>query len=63
MIHNIYTFTLTRGASGTVTLNLPNSGVDQASAANAIPLPPAGLAGLAGLAGVMGFGRIRRVAI
>lgn len=62
MIHNIYTITLTRGSSGTVVLNLPNSGVDQAST-NVIPLPSASLSGLAGLVGLIGFKRIRRTAV
>jgi hypothetical protein len=59
-IHNIYTFTLTRGATGTVNLILPNSGVDQATC-GLIPLPSGGLAGLAGLLGVTSFGRRRNL--
>jgi hypothetical protein len=58
-ISTVYTFALTRGASGTVTFNLPDSGVDQASCILPVPLPSAGLAGLAGMLGVAGIRRRR----
>ncbi len=60
-ITTIYTFVLNRGASGSVVLHLPNSGVDQASRSGVIPLPSASLAGLAGLFGVAGIRRRRAV--
>lgn len=58
-IATTYTITLNRGATGSVTFNLPDSGVDQASCVQPVPLPTAGLAGLAGMLGVAGFRRRR----
>ena len=58
-IATTYTFVLTRGASGSVSFNLPDSGVDQASCVLPVPLPSAGLAGLAGMLGVAGIRRRR----
>lgn len=56
-ISTTYTMTLNAGASGSVTLNLPDSGVDQASCI--IPAPGAGVA-LLGLVGAAGARRRRR---
>ncbi|MGE3109764.1 MAG: hypothetical protein AB7G11_06660 [Phycisphaerales bacterium] len=58
-IATTYTFVLNRGATGSVVFNLPDSGVDQASCVQPIPLPSAGLAGLAGILGVAGIRRRR----
>ncbi len=58
-IATTYTIVLTRGAAGSVLFNLPDSGVDQASCVQHIPLPSAGLAGLAGILGVAGIRRRR----
>lgn len=57
-ITNTYTFQIVLAAAGTVAIDLPDSGVDNA-AITLIPLPPAGLAGLGGLAFV-GAGAILR---
>lgn len=56
-IETTYTMVLAAGATGSVTLNLPDSGVDQASCV--VPAPAAGLS-LLGLAGIAGLGRRRR---